>query len=104
MKKAFGAFWIFYTAFAMLILAIAFQPAAASGEDLIQLYKLAIDKDPQYKGASFERLAQKEGLKQALDAFWPNADFQGNMTETRQRVVDSENQVFANGSSTYMST
>jgi outer membrane protein len=104
MKKAFGAFWIFYTAFAMLISAIAFHPATASGEDLIQLYKLAIDKDPQYKGASFERLAQKEGLKQALAAFRPNIDFQGNMTETRQRVVDSENQVFANGSSTYMST
>jgi outer membrane protein len=104
MRKAFGAFWIFYTAFAMLLSAIAIHPAAARGEDLIQLYKLAIDKDPQYKGASYERLAQKEGLKQALAAFWPSIDLQGNMTETRQKVADSENKVFSDGSSSYMST
>jgi outer membrane protein len=99
MKKAFGAFWIFCMTFA-----IVFQPAVAWGEDLIQLYQLAIDKDPQYKGAAFERLAQKESLKQAKAAFWPNADFQSNITETNQNVVNSENKVFVNGQSTYLST
>jgi outer membrane protein len=84
--------------------AIVFQPAVAWGEDLIQLYQLAIDKDPQYKGAAFERLAQKESLKQAKAAFWPNADFQSNITETNQNVVNSENKVFVNGQSTYLST
>jgi len=99
MKKAFGAFGIFCMTFA-----IVFQPAVAWGEDLIQLYQLAIDKDPQYKGAAFERLAQKESLKQAKAAFWPNADFQSNITETNQNVVNSENKVFVNGQSTYLST
>jgi outer membrane protein len=104
MKKAFGGFWIFCTALAMLSSAIVFHPAAAKAEDLIQLYKLAIDKDPQYKGASFERLAQKESLKQALSAFWPNVDFESNVTETRQDVISSENKVFVSGASTYTST
>jgi outer membrane protein len=99
MKKAFGAFGIFCMTFA-----IVYQPAVAWGEDLIQLYQLAIDKDPQYKGAAFERLAQKESLKQAKAAFWPNADFQSNITETNQNVVNSENKVFVNGQSTYLST
>ena len=104
MKKAFGASWIFCMTFAMLSSVIVFHPAVAWGEDLIQLYQLAIDKDPQYKGASFERLAQKESLKQAHAAFWPVADFQSNITETHQNVVHSENQVFVNGVSTYLST
>jgi outer membrane protein len=104
MKKVFEAFGIFCTTFAMLLSAMVFLPSVAWGEDLIQLYTLAIDKDPQYKGASFERLAQKEGLKQARANFLPNVDFQANMTETRQKVVDSENKVFANGSSSYMSS
>ncbi|MFZ1086887.1 MAG: TolC family outer membrane protein [Terracidiphilus sp.] len=104
MKKVFGGFWIFCTAFALLSSAIIFHPAAAQAEDLIQLYRLAIDKDPQYKGAGFERLAQQESLKQAYAALWPNVDFESNITETRQDVVSSENQVFAHGASTYLST
>jgi outer membrane protein len=104
MKKAFGGFWIICTAFVLLSSAIVFHPAAARGEDMIQLYRLAIDKDPQYKGASFERMAQKEGLKQAIAAFYPNLDFESNITETRQDVVNSENQVFVNGASNYLST
>ena len=104
MKKAFGCFWIFSTAFAMLSSAIVFHPVVARGENLIQLYQLAIDKDPKYKGAAFERMAQKEGLKQALAAFYPNVDFQSNITETRQDVVNSENKVFVSGASTYRST
>jgi len=99
MKKTFGAIWIFCLTFA-----IVFHPAVAWGEDLIQLYQVAIDKDPQYKGAGFERLAQKESLKQAHAAFWPIVDFQSNITETRQDVVHSENKVFVNGASNYMST
>lgn len=113
MKKAFRAFWIFCTTFAMLSLAVGFLPAvawgedlinAAWGEDLIQLYQLAIDKDPQYRGAGFERLAQKESLKQAHAAFWPNVDLESNITGTRQDVVNSENKVFVNGQSAYQST
>jgi outer membrane protein len=104
MKKAFRGFWIFCTTFAMLSSAIVFHPAVARAEDLIQLYQLAIDKDPQYKGAAFERLAQKEGLKQALAAFYPNVDFESNITETRQDVVNSQNQVFVSGTSNYLST
>jgi outer membrane protein len=103
MKKAFGVFWIFYTAFAMLLSAIVFHPAAARGEDLIQLYRLAIDKDPQYKGASYERLAQKESLKQALADLRPHVDIQANVTETRQDVTNSQNKVFLDAASTYMS-
>jgi outer membrane protein len=84
--------------------AIVFHPAVARAEDLIQLYQLAIDKDPQYEGAAFERLAQKEGLKQALAAFYPNVDFESNITETRQDVVSSQNKVFVSGVSNYLST
>lgn len=104
MKKAFGGFWIYSTTLVMLSSALIFHPAVAQGENLIQLYKLAIDKDPQYKGAAFERMAQQEGLKQALAAFYPNVDFESNITETRQDVISSQNAVFAGGASTYTST
>jgi outer membrane protein len=104
MKKAFRAIGLFSTTVAILSSAFVFQPAVARGEDLLQLYQLSIAKDPQYKGASYQRLALKEGVKQAQAALRPTVDLQGNMTETRQKVANSENQVFADGSSTYMST
>ncbi len=81
----------------ILILSVKTAPA----EDAIDLYKLAIDHDPQFKGASYERLALKESLKQAYGHMMPNVDLEGVGTQTYQDIVKSSNPVFASGKANY---
>jgi len=72
-------------------------------EDVIDLYRLAIDHDPQFKGASFERLALKESLKQAHGRIMPVVTLEGVGTRTYQDIIHSQNAVFASGKADYNS-
>ncbi len=84
-------------AFAIVLLVAA----AAHSEDVIDVYRLALDHDPQFKGASFERLAVKEGLKQAYGHAMPDVSLEGVGSRTYQDIVNSQNAVFASGKSDY---
>ncbi len=87
----------------LLVLAAILVPAgkAAYGEDVLDLYRLAIDHDPQFKGASYERLALKESLKQAHGHIMPAVSLEGVGSRTYQDIVHSSNQVFASGKANY---
>ena len=86
-----------------LVLAAILVPAGktAYGEDVLDLYKLAIDHDPQFKGASYERLALKESLKQAHGRMMPDVSLEGVGTQTYQDIVKTSNPVFAAGVANY---
>lgn len=83
---------------------VALHPVQASAQNMIVLFRAAIKNDPQFRGAVYERMAEQEKLQQAYARFWPNLKFESNVTQTDQNVVNSQNQVFVNGSSKYLST
>ncbi len=93
----------FFHVCCFLILAAILVPAGktAYGEDVLDLYRLAIDHDPQFKGASYERLALKESLNQAHGRIMPDISLEGVGTKTYQDIVRSDNPVFASGKADY---
>lgn len=83
-----------------------FPPLASSShaEGILDIYRLAVRNDPSYQGAQFSHEAARETLSQAWAAFQPTISAQGTQGETRQRIVSSENAVYAQGASSYPST
>ena len=69
----------------------------AYGENVLDVYGLAVDHDPQFKGASYERLALKESLKQAYGHMMPDVSLEGVGTRTYQDIVQTSNPVFSAG-------
>jgi outer membrane protein len=89
--------------FYFLVLAVFFLAAGtkAYSEDLLDLYRQAIDHDPLFKGASYERLALKEGLKQARGRMMPDVSLEGVGSRTDQDIVHTTNPVFESGVANY---
>ncbi len=81
--------------------AFSFAPDIVFGEDLIEVYKMAIEKDPQFKGAEYEQRALKEGLWQAYGRLMPVLSGELVFGRTSQDVVKTSNTVFQQGSSDY---
>ena len=67
----------------VLALAIALLPAAAPAADLLQVYQLAREGDPQLSVAENTALATREGAVQARAAMLPQID--GSATIRRSR-------------------
>jgi outer membrane protein len=85
----------------LFFLALFLPLSSVRGEDLLQLYQRALDKDPQLRGASFEHLALKESVKQARARMMPVVALEGTGSQTYQDIVQSSNPVFASGYSDY---
>jgi outer membrane protein len=83
-----------------------FLPAAqlsaqSKTDDLVSIYKLAIDKDPQFRGAAYDRAALHESLKQAYARLYPEVHGEAIYGRISQDVVSSSNPVYATGRSDY---
>ena len=78
-------------------------PAAvpAASDDMLGIYRLAIDNDPQFKGAAYERSALQESLKQAYARLYPEIHAEGIYGKISQDIVSSSNPVYTTGSSDY---
>ena len=70
-------------------------------DDMISIYKLAIEKDPQFKGAAYDRSALNEGLKQAYAHLYPEIHGEFEYARIYQDIVSSSNTVMNAGSSDY---
>lgn len=77
---------------------------SASGEDLIDVYKLALENDPTFQAGFHEHEASKEIYAQARAALLPTIKFDYSQTDTTQDIVSSDNQVFSSGSTSYPTT
>lgn len=76
-------------------------PALAHGESLLDAYKLARASDPKFRGAQFDNKASGTAIDQARAGFLPTAKFDYEQTETRQRILSSQNPIFGAGVSTF---
>lgn len=103
----FGLRW-FCPGFRSLCFILAifiFLPLPASdAEDLLQVYQLAVDHDPQFKGTEFERLAIRQSLNQAYAKLLPVINFENDYGKERQNVLSTQNAVYRSGALTYGST
>jgi len=82
----------FPVAVAMLLL-----PFLAQGETLLEAYKLARQSDPKFKAAQYESKASGTAIDQARAGFLPTAKLDLEHTETRQRILSSNNPIFGVG-------
>ncbi|KRG37510.1 hypothetical protein ARC20_16415 [Stenotrophomonas panacihumi] len=66
-----------------LALAAALSPMAAQAADLLQVYEMARNGDPQLSSAESTRLYNKEGQVQAMAALLPQLDGSASLTRSR---------------------
>lgn len=66
-----------------LALAAALSPMAAQAADLLQVYEMARNGDPQLASAESTRLYNKEGQNQALAALLPQVDGTASLSRSR---------------------
>ena len=83
----------------VLCLLLACGPAAAQG--LLDVYRLARDSDPKWRAANFELQANSEAVAQARAALLPTIAFDYGHLDTEQKILQSNNPIFATGSSRY---
>jgi len=67
----------------VLALAAALSPMAAQAADLLQVYEMARNGDPQLASAESTRLYNKEGQVQARAALLPQLNGEASLTRTR---------------------
>jgi len=84
-----------------VMLCALLAPGFAVAEDLAQVFLLARENDPKYRGARFDFEAATYAEPQARAALLPTASFEAIRQSTRQNILDSRNPVFASGSSTF---
>jgi outer membrane protein len=85
------------------VLAFFFIPCLhqAYGEDIMELYRMALGSDPQFRGAGYDRMALKESVKQVRGRLTPEIRFEGVAGQVSQDIVSSNNPVFTSGASSY---
>jgi len=84
-----------------LVCAMVFFGGVARSEDLLDLYRLALDKDPVFLGEKHKHAASPETLRQAYSelVFTVNAD--GSFQRRRQEINDTSVTVYGRGLSKY---
>ncbi|HEC98808.1 MAG TPA: hypothetical protein ENN18_00265 [Proteobacteria bacterium] len=90
-----------YWAWLVLLGSFMLSGPSARAEDLIQVYKLAQERDPTFQSSRYVYLASPERLRQAYSGLLPTLSIEGEYIETRQDIVSSDNAVFATGSTDF---
>jgi outer membrane protein len=70
-------------------------------DDILTVYKLAIENDPQFRGAGNEQRALRESLSQAYARLMPLIQGEVLYGRIKQKITESSNTVFAMGESEY---
>jgi len=84
-----------------LILWLLLPQSSAQAYDLMDLYKLARQRDPVIQAAQLTNLATRETLKQAYAGFLPTLNFDAGYEYTWQNILDSDNFLFEEGKSDF---
>ncbi|MGY3267050.1 TolC family outer membrane protein [Lysobacter sp. HA35] len=80
----------------VLALVLALAPVAASAEDLLQVYSLARDNDPQLAASQSNRLAVREGEVQARAALLPQINGTASYSKSRSDGSSTQTQLDTN--------
>jgi outer membrane protein len=70
-------------------------------DDILNIYRLAIENDPQFRGADNEQKALRESLSQAYARLMPLIQGEVLYGRINQKITKSSNAVFAMGESEY---
>lgn len=68
---------------------LALTAGTGHSETLLDVYNLAIDNDPQFKGAQASLKAAQEALPQSRASFLPSLDFSASHTENSKKEIDA---------------
>ena len=85
----------------VLVLLIFCSPVAVFGEDLLYFYNHARTFDANLKRSEYEHDASREILKQAYAKLLPEVSAYARHTNTRDKIVNSDNTLFAKGTTHY---
>jgi outer membrane protein len=75
--------------------------APPAADDILTIYRLAIENDPQFRGADSEQKALRESLSQAYARLMPLIQGEVLYGKINQKITQSSNTVFAMGESKY---
>ncbi|CAM2780800.1 TolC family outer membrane protein [Vibrio rarus] len=73
----------------------------ASAENLLDVYQQALQYDPIYRAGIAQHDADKEVYEQALAFLLPTLDLELSHTQTYQKIISADNQVYQTGSTDY---
>jgi len=79
------------------------KAAAAPVDDMLNVYKLAIANDPQFRGADSDQKALRESLYQAYARWMPLIEGEAIYGWVNQKIQESNNTVYSTGTSDYNS-
>lgn len=79
------------------VVAALLLASLARAESLVEAYKLALQNDPKFRAAQAEYRASGTVIDQARAGFLPTVRFDLERTETRQRILRSQNPIFGAG-------
>jgi len=91
-------------ALAAALLPIMMISTNSNADDLVAVYKQAMEKDPTYLAAGFQNSANGEIYQQAKSALFPTLNVEYDRTKTSQDIVSSDVTEFQVGTSDYTST
>jgi len=80
----------------LLFASMGFSTTAIA-EDLLKVYRLALDNDPTYQAAKFQYTATTEVMPQARAGLLPDLAFEAERIETQQDIRSSDNTYYASG-------
>lgn len=80
---------------------ILFASSSAHGEDLVSIFKMALDRDPRFQGSEYRYQASREIMKQAYSELLFTLSADGEYIKTNQDIKSSDNAVFATGETDY---
>ncbi len=96
-----GIYGLLNSGLATLLLCLS---CFANGENLIDIYQLAVENDPTYRMGFHQNNASSEVYKQARALLLPTIDLEYSETETSQTINSSDNAVFGSGSTDFPTT
>ncbi len=85
----------------IVILAIGLSCQQVYADDLLSLWKVAVEKDAKYLAAEHKFLANKEGVIQTRAQLLPTLAYQREFKSTDQTINHSDNVVYGSGSDKY---
>lgn len=85
----------------LLLLSFGGIQPAAWAEDLIEIYRLALENDPWFQAQKYRHDASPEKLKQAYSDLLPTLEGEASYQRTEQKIVSSDVAVFGSGEARY---
>lgn len=94
--------WVSKWSFGILFcLIFILKSSLVSALDVMDVYKMAQDADPDIRSAGFDHQASREIMDQAQSGYLPSVFLSYEKTRSRQKILESDNVLFQKGSTRF---